>query len=73
MRSHPNILGIDIGSVSITIVEVNSHIQIVQSAYKFHRGDIVATLKKIFKGFNLKFIGGISWTIDYDVSGCMQY
>jgi len=62
MRSHPNILGIDIGSVSIAVVEITSHKQIVKSAYEFHRGDTAAKLKKILTGFNLKTIGGIAAT-----------
>lgn len=62
MRSHPNILGIDIGSVSIAVVEITSHKQIVQSAYEFHHGDTAAKLKKILTGFNLKTIGGIAAT-----------
>ncbi|MGD8763430.1 MAG: acyl-CoA dehydratase activase [Desulfobacteraceae bacterium] len=62
MRSHPHILGIDIGSVSIAVVEITSHKQIVQSAYEFHRGDTAAKLKKILTGFNLKTIGGIAAT-----------
>jgi predicted CoA-substrate-specific enzyme activase len=62
MRSHPNILGIDIGSVSIAVVEITSHQQIVQSAYEFHRGDTAAKLKNILTGFNLKTIGGIAAT-----------
>ena len=62
MRSHPNILGIDIGSVSIAVVEITSHKQIVQSAYEFHRGDTAAKLKNILTGFNLKTIGGIAAT-----------
>jgi len=62
MRSHPNILGIDIGSVSIAVVEITSHKKIVQSAYEFHRGDTAAKLKKILKGFDLQTIGGIAAT-----------
>jgi activator of 2-hydroxyglutaryl-CoA dehydratase len=62
MRSHPNILGIDIGSVSIAVVEITSHKQIVQSAYEFHRGDTAAKLKKILTGFDLQTIGGIAAT-----------
>jgi predicted CoA-substrate-specific enzyme activase len=62
MRFHPNILGIDIGSVSVAVVEINSEKHIVQSAYHFHRGDIAATLKKMLTAFNLKLIGGIAAT-----------
>jgi len=62
MRSHPNILGIDIGSVSIAVVEISAHKQIVQSAYEFHRGDAAAKLKKILTGINLETIGAIATT-----------
>ena len=62
MRSHPNILGIDIGSVSIAVVEITSQKQIVQSAYEFHRGNTTAELKKILTGIDLRTIGGIAAT-----------
>ena len=62
MRFHPHILGIDIGSVSIAVVEINSDKQIVQSAYKFHHGATAEKLKKILTDFNLKAIGGIAAT-----------
>ena len=62
MRSHQHILGIDIGSVSIAVVEITPHKQIVHSAYEFHRGDSAARLKKILTGFDLKNIVGIAAT-----------
>ena len=62
MRSHPNILGIDIGSVSIAVVEIGAQKQIVQSAYEFHRGDAAAKLKKILTGINLEKVGAIATT-----------
>lgn len=62
MRFHPNILGIDIGSVSIAVVEITSQKQIVQSAYEFHRGNTTAELKKILTGIDLRTIGGIAAT-----------
>ena len=62
MSVHPNILGIDVGSVSISVVALNSEKKIIQSAYEFHRGNTVAKLKEILSRFDLKAIGGIAST-----------
>jgi predicted CoA-substrate-specific enzyme activase len=51
------ILGIDIGSVSLSVVEINLKRDILKTAYRFHHGDIRGTLRDTMKGFDL---GGIS-------------
>jgi len=46
-----NILGIDIGSVSISVAEISPVKEIVKTAYEFHHGDPVEHLKNILKDF----------------------
>ncbi len=62
MRTNSNILGIDIGSVSISVAEINSHREIVKTAYKFHHGNITENLRKIVNEFDLSGICGIAST-----------
>jgi predicted CoA-substrate-specific enzyme activase len=60
--NRPNILGIDIGSVSISVAAINSRREIIQSAYAFHQGNTAEKLKEILNKFDLKAIGGIAAT-----------
>ena len=46
-----NILGIDIGSVSISVAEISPAKEIVKTAYEFHHGDPAEHLKNILKDF----------------------
>jgi activator of 2-hydroxyglutaryl-CoA dehydratase len=62
MHPHLNILGIDIGSVSISVVVLNWQKEIAQTAYECHHGNIPAKLKNILKRFNLNQIGAIAAT-----------
>lgn len=57
-----NILGIDIGSVSISVVEMNLEREVVKTAYEFHHGNIIETLKKILNDYDLSRICGIAST-----------
>ena len=57
-----NILAVDIGSVSIGIVEINASKEIVNSTYVFHQGKIVEELYHILQGFDLSAICGIATT-----------
>ena len=52
----PNILGIDIGSVSISVAALNSQKNAFQSAYEFHHGNTAEKLREILSGFDLKSI-----------------
>ncbi|MDJ0876596.1 MAG: BadF/BadG/BcrA/BcrD ATPase family protein, partial [Desulfobacterales bacterium] len=47
------ILGIDIGSVSIGVVQLTPERQIVNARYGFHFGDMAGTLRKLLSGFDL--------------------
>jgi predicted CoA-substrate-specific enzyme activase len=64
MSFYPHILGIDIGSVSIAVVALNSRQEIVQSAYEFHHGKTAQKLKEILDRFDLSAVGGIAATDD---------
>jgi predicted CoA-substrate-specific enzyme activase len=62
MSAHSDILGIDIGSVSISAALLNSRQEIVQSAYGFHRGNPAEKLKDLLTPFDLTVVGGIAAT-----------
>jgi activator of 2-hydroxyglutaryl-CoA dehydratase len=62
MEHHSSILGIDVGSVSISAAEINPRKEILKTAYEFHHGDITEALKKILNGFTLSRIWGIAST-----------
>ena len=47
------VLGIDIGSVSVGLVQMTTARRIVDTGYAFHYGDIAGTLIKLASGFDL--------------------
>ena len=57
-----NILGIDIGSVALSIVTVDEKGTVIHSDYEFHRGDIANTLLKMLAVIDIAEIGGIAMT-----------
>ncbi len=61
-QDNVNILGIDIGSVSISIVEINREKEVVKTAYEFHHGNILENLKNILNTFDLTRVCGIAST-----------
>jgi predicted CoA-substrate-specific enzyme activase len=61
-QNNSNILGIDIGSVSVSIVEMNLKKEVVTTAYEFHHGNISETVKKVLNNFDLSRICGIAST-----------
>ncbi len=62
LSNHPHILGVDIGSVSISLVVIDSQNGIVQSRYAFHHGKPDQKLKALLEHINLNSIGGIAAT-----------
>lgn len=61
LRSHQgSLLGIDIGSVSMSIVKVDLSGKFLSSSYSFHHGRIPETLMKLQKKFDLSDIRGIA-------------
>ena len=57
-----NIIGIDIGSVSISVVEMTPQKALVRAAYEIHFGAIAETLKCILGKFDLSAIGALAAT-----------
>jgi predicted CoA-substrate-specific enzyme activase len=62
MSSRSNVLGIDVGSVSVSVVALNPAKQIMQSAYEFHFGKPAEKLREILDKFDLATVGGIAAT-----------
>lgn len=62
MKPDATILGIDIGSVSLSIVEIDVNQNILQNVYTFHHGQIHATLNALLKSLNIDRIGAIATT-----------
>ena len=61
-KINANILGIDIGSVSISVAEITPKKEVVKTAYEFHHGNIAENLKKTLTNFDLSGICGIAST-----------
>ena len=61
-QDNSSILGIDIGSVSISIVEINSGKEAVKTSYEFHHGKILESLRNSLNTFDLSRIRGIAST-----------
>lgn len=60
--SKKNVLGIDIGSISISVVEMSRENEILKSGYCFHEGHVKETLCRMLESFNLDEIGALSLT-----------
>ena len=61
MKNFPkggNVIGIDIGSVSLSIVQMSLNGKILDSAYTFHKGNIRKSLREIQKNINLSQVCG---------------
>ncbi len=57
-----NVLGIDIGSVAVSIAESDFHKNIVKSSYTFHKGDVSAVLKEQMSNYDFSRISHIAVT-----------
>lgn len=53
MKTQPAVVGIDIGSVSISLVAVDPLGHWVESGYAFHRGDVAGALKTLLAAMDL--------------------
>jgi len=62
MRIHANILGVDIGSVSVSVAEIGPEGEVIKTAYRFHQGKIEENLRSALKDFDLSGIGWIATT-----------
>jgi len=57
-----NVLGIDIGSVAIGVVELSPSKNLIAKAYRFHHGEIAETLERILNKFAFSRIASIAVT-----------
>jgi activator of 2-hydroxyglutaryl-CoA dehydratase len=57
-----NFLGIDIGSVSVTIAVTDRHDQVLLSGYAFHKGRIPKTLFSLLKDVDVNSIAAVGYT-----------
>src|SRR3990172_2264056 len=62
MADKDRILGVDIGSISVSVVEMTPDREITGSAYAVHCGRIEETLERILHDFNLAALRGIAAT-----------
>ena len=58
-----NVIGIDIGSVSLSLVVMNEKGTIITSSYQFHHGAISETLRTMLGNVDIHRIGGIAMTL----------
>ncbi len=57
------VIGIDIGSVAISLAVLDGKGEIVHSSYQFHKGAIADTLRLMLKGIDPRRIGGVAATL----------
>ena len=57
-----NIVGIDIGSVALSIALIDQKGTVVESFYRFHQGAIADTLRSMLSGIDINLVGGIATT-----------
>ena len=62
MTGKRNFLGIDIGSISISIVLVSTDKEIINASYLIHNGNVRAELAKLLRKIDLKLVDGIGVT-----------
>ncbi len=62
MSSTPRLLGLDIGSVSVSVVEIDASKNILKRAAAPHHGQIKDSLKDLLSNFHLNRICGIAST-----------
>ncbi len=63
-----SVLGLDIGSVSLSIVQTDLSGKILKDAYVFHKGQVRDTILSLEKNFDLTNLYGISSTTSRDLS-----
>lgn len=58
-----NILGIDIGSVALSLVIIDENGTVINSSYQFHQGAISETLHPMLDNIDIHRVGGIAMTL----------
>ncbi len=59
----PNVVGIDIGSVAVSVAVIDENGAVVNSFYQFHQGAIRKSLRQIFNGIDIARVGGVAATL----------
>jgi predicted CoA-substrate-specific enzyme activase len=59
----PSIVGIDIGSVALSLVLMDKNKSIIYSCYKFHHGAINETLRSMLGNIDVRGVAGIAMTL----------
>ncbi len=62
MNRKDSILGIDIGSISISVAELSREREIIKSGYIFHEGHVKERLGELLSGFDLQHVAGLAIT-----------
>ena len=62
MNKRKYLLGIDIGSVSVSLAVIDESNHVVQTAYTFHKGQIVECLTNLLGDIDLSLIKSIGYT-----------
>lgn len=62
ISKHSFILGLDIGSVSVSVVEMSLAGEFLRTYYAFHHGDIYKTLCSLLEGIELSLLRGTACT-----------
>lgn len=58
-----NIVGIDIGSVALSMVLTDEEGAVLSSSYQFHQGAIRETLRSVLGSVSVRHVGGIAMTL----------
>lgn len=62
MNRTSHLLGIDVGSVSVAVAEIDASRKIIRTAGVFHHGDIAGSLRKVMERFYLSGIDAVAAT-----------
>jgi predicted CoA-substrate-specific enzyme activase len=62
MTERPQIVGIDIGSIAVSVAGMNLQREILGTAYEFHQGEIRATLRRILDRLDIREPCGMAVT-----------
>jgi len=56
------VLGLDIGSVAVSVVEMSLEEEVLRTHYAFHHGDIYKTLCSLLEGIEFPLLRGAAYT-----------
>lgn len=59
----PNVVGIDIGSVAVSVAVIDENGAMVSSFYQFHQGAIRKSLRRICDSIDISRVGGVAATL----------